>query len=78
MTYPALILAYLGQGARLIEDGDKVITNAFYRSIPGPVDGPLYWIVFVFGILATVRPQTLCLDSDESDIYFPSLSPPRQ
>lgn len=54
MTYPALILAYLGQGARLIVDGENVISNAFYRSIPGPVNGALYWVVFIFGILATL------------------------
>jgi KUP system potassium uptake protein len=46
MTYPALVLAYLGQGARLIVDGENVINNVFYRSIPGPVNGGLYWYVY--------------------------------
>ncbi|KAE9409281.1 potassium transporter [Gymnopus androsaceus JB14] len=52
-VYPGLILAYLGQGARLIVDGDNVVQNAFYRSIPGSSDGPLFWIMFVIAILAT-------------------------
>ncbi|KAG6853925.1 hypothetical protein C0991_012415 [Blastosporella zonata] len=51
---PSLILAYLGQGARLIVDGDAVISNVFYQTIPGPKNGPLFWIVFVFAILATI------------------------
>ena len=54
-VYPALILAYLGQGARLIHDGSAILPNVFYNSIPGPVDGPLYWSVqfslTVFGLL---------------------------
>ncbi|KAG6828165.1 hypothetical protein H0H92_008933 [Tricholoma furcatifolium] len=33
---PALILAYLGQGARLIVDGEAVLNNMFYSTIPGP------------------------------------------
>lgn len=42
-VYPMLVLAYLGQGARLITDGDAVMANIFYSTIPGPVGGPLYW-----------------------------------
>jgi len=38
----------------LIND-PTVINNVFYLSIPGKTGGALYWIVFVFGILATVR-----------------------
>ncbi|KAJ7643910.1 potassium transporter [Roridomyces roridus] len=53
-VYPALVLAYLGQGARLIADGEDVLDNIFYRTIPGPANGALFWIVFVFAILATV------------------------
>ncbi|KAJ7689182.1 potassium transporter [Mycena rosella] len=53
-VYPSLVLAYLGQGARLIEDGEAVLSNIFYTTIPGPANGPLFWIVFVFAILATV------------------------
>ncbi|KJA24112.1 hypothetical protein HYPSUDRAFT_39258 [Hypholoma sublateritium FD-334 SS-4] len=53
-VYPSLVLAYLGQGARLIENGPEVLINVFYKTIPGPPNGPLYWIVFVFGILATL------------------------
>ncbi|KAF8139183.1 potassium transporter [Mycena galopus ATCC 62051] len=53
-VYPSLVLAYLGQGARLIEDGPSVIENIFYKTIPGPANGALFWIVFVFAILATI------------------------
>ncbi|KIK69708.1 hypothetical protein GYMLUDRAFT_34109 [Collybiopsis luxurians FD-317 M1] len=53
-VYPALILAYLGQGARLIVDGENVVQNVFYRSIPGADNGPLFWIMFVVAILATL------------------------
>jgi KUP system potassium uptake protein len=42
-TYPALVMAYLGQGARLIKDGENVIQNVFYASIPGGAGKPLYW-----------------------------------
>ncbi|TCD71664.1 hypothetical protein EIP91_005430 [Steccherinum ochraceum] len=54
LVYPSVILAYLGQGARLIRDGADVLPNIFYNTIPGPRNGGLYWIVFVFAILATV------------------------
>ncbi|PBK97534.1 potassium transporter [Armillaria gallica] len=53
-VYPSLLLAYLGQGAALITDGDQVIQNVFYRSIPGGLNGPLFWIMFIFAILATI------------------------
>ncbi|RXK34903.1 hypothetical protein M231_07837 [Tremella mesenterica] len=55
VTYPMLVLAYLGQGARLIHDGDAVIGNLFYLTIPGPTGGGLYWIVWFFALLATVK-----------------------
>ncbi|CAE6432002.1 unnamed protein product [Rhizoctonia solani] len=54
LTYPALVLAYLGQGARLIVDGEEVFSNIFYKTIPGPTGGPLYWIMFLFAIFATL------------------------
>lgn len=47
-----------GQGARLITD-PSVLENVFYRTIPGKTGGALYWIVFVFGIMATVSPARL-------------------
>ncbi|KIM43016.1 hypothetical protein M413DRAFT_435192 [Hebeloma cylindrosporum] len=53
-VYPGIILAYLGQGARLIHDGPAILPNVFYNSIPGPVNGPLFWIMFIFAILATL------------------------
>ncbi|KAJ6452540.1 potassium transporter [Mycena vitilis] len=53
-VYPSLVLAYLGQGARLIVDGDAVLSNIFYNTIPGRTNGPLFWIVFIFAILATI------------------------
>ncbi|KAM6494401.1 Potassium transporter [Amanita muscaria] len=60
VAYPSLLLAYLGQGARLVVDGDNAIKNVFYNTIPGPPNGPLFWIMFVLAILATiVASQTL-------------------
>ncbi|KAH9480360.1 High affinity potassium transporter [Psilocybe cubensis] len=53
-VYPALIFAYLGQGARLIVGGEAILPNMFYTTIPGPINGPLYWIMFVFAVLATL------------------------
>ena len=44
-VYPCLILAYLGQGARLIHDGESVFSNIFYLTIPGKTNGPLFWFV---------------------------------
>jgi len=54
-VYPGLVLAYLGQGARLIVDKEVILAQVFYNSIPGPVNGPLFWIMFTFAVLATVR-----------------------
>ncbi|KAK2465375.1 hypothetical protein APHAL10511_002729 [Amanita phalloides] len=54
VVYPSIILAYLGQGARLITEGDQVISNIFYKTIPGPSNGALFWIIFVLAILATL------------------------
>ncbi|KAG8800880.1 hypothetical protein FRC19_008514 [Serendipita sp. 401] len=53
-VYPALILAYLGQGAKLITNGDVVIAHVFYASVPGGAGKPLYWFVYVVAILATL------------------------
>ncbi|PSR72216.1 hypothetical protein PHLCEN_2v11923 [Hermanssonia centrifuga] len=44
-VYPSLVLAYLGQGARLIVDGEAVLSNIFYSTIPGRPEGPLFWSV---------------------------------
>jgi K+ transporter len=54
LVYPALIFAYLGQGARLIADGANVISNPFYLTIPGGENSPLWWATWVMGIFATV------------------------
>jgi len=42
-VYPSLVLAYLGQGARLIVDRDEVFSNLFFKTIPGNTGGALYW-----------------------------------
>jgi len=54
LVYPALIFAYLGQGARLIVDGENVMKNPFYLSIPGGSNGGLWWLTWVMGVFATV------------------------
>ncbi|VDB98094.1 unnamed protein product [Peniophora sp. CBMAI 1063] len=59
-VYPALVLAYLGQGAKLIVDGDNIIQNVFYTSVPGGSDSPMFWVMYVFAILATlIASQTM-------------------
>ncbi|MBW0500804.1 hypothetical protein O181_040519 [Austropuccinia psidii MF-1] len=52
--YPPLVFAYLGQGATLITNGPNVISNIFYKSIPGAEGGALWWIVWTSGLLATI------------------------
>jgi KUP system potassium uptake protein len=56
LVYPCLMLAYLGQGAKLISNGEVVIANPFYLSIPGGSNGGLWWVTWVMGVFATVRP----------------------
>ncbi|KAJ8099728.1 potassium transporter [Lipomyces tetrasporus] len=53
VVYPALMLAYLGQGAYIILDPAS-ISNAFFLSIPGGINTPQYWFIFVLATLATV------------------------
>lgn len=52
-VYPCLIITYLGQGAFLLHNLDK-ISNPFYYSIPGGTNSAPYWIMFVLAILATI------------------------
>ncbi|CAM6086777.1 unnamed protein product [Calypogeia fissa] len=47
LVFPALILAYLGQAAYLMDFPENV-TSAFYSSLPKP----LYWPVFVLATVA--------------------------
>ncbi|KAF9046080.1 potassium transporter [Panaeolus papilionaceus] len=53
-VYPSLVLAYLGQGARLIDNPEQVLPQIFYNTIPGEVGGSLYWFVFTFAVAATL------------------------
>lgn len=42
-VYPCLVLGYLGQGARLVVDKETVLSNLFFKTIPGTQGGPFYW-----------------------------------
>ncbi|KAM0793786.1 hypothetical protein ACM66B_001203 [Microbotryomycetes sp. NB124-2] len=53
-VYPCLVFAYLGQGAKLIVDGENVVKNVFFQSIPGGVGSALWWITWLFAVLAAV------------------------
>ncbi|KAK9434293.1 potassium transporter [Lipomyces doorenjongii] len=53
IVYPSLMLAYLGQGAYLVLHPSS-ISNVFYLSVPGGVNTPQYWFIFVLATLATV------------------------
>lgn len=79
IVYPALTLAYLGQGARLIADGEAVFSNIFYQTIPGPRNGPLFWCVHSFVQIyrrRTLFQDCLCVrDFGYSDYLTPPLSP---
>ncbi|XP_057964336.1 potassium transporter 5-like [Malania oleifera] len=49
VTYPAIVLAYTGQASYLHQHLDDV-SDAFYKSIPGP----LYWPMFIMAVLASI------------------------
>ncbi|GAA5914976.1 hypothetical protein JCM6882_001949 [Rhodosporidiobolus microsporus] len=51
---PCLILQYFGQAARLIEDGETILPNIFYQSIPGGVGNAFWWVTWAFSILAAI------------------------
>lgn len=53
-VYPCLILAYLGQGARLVVDGADILPNVFYNTIPGGTGNGFWWFTWLFAILAAV------------------------
>ncbi|KAL7409758.1 potassium transporter [Mrakia frigida] len=60
LVYVSVVLAYFGQGARLIRDGAEVLPSLFYLTIPGGVGGVLYWVLFVVAIGAClIASQTL-------------------
>ncbi|KAF8712435.1 hypothetical protein AX14_013103 [Amanita brunnescens Koide BX004] len=54
VVYPSLLLSYMGQGAQLIVNGEKALPNPFWNTIPGPTNGPIFWIIFVIANLATL------------------------
>lgn len=35
-----------GQASKMITDGEGVISNLFYQTIPGPANGALFWVVW--------------------------------
>ncbi|KAF8318168.1 potassium transporter [Clavulina sp. PMI_390] len=78
-VFPSLVFAYLGQGARIIHEGDAVMSNIFFNTIPGPVGGGLYWVIFVVSILATlIASQTLLTATSslvQQLVNFKSLPP---
>lgn len=49
VVYPCLILQYLGQSAALLSNPSQWNTS-FWSSVPGP----LYWLIVVLSVLATV------------------------
>ncbi|KAG8951578.1 hypothetical protein FRC04_005865 [Tulasnella sp. 424] len=67
-VYPMLVLAYLGQGARLIADGDAVMSNIFYATIPGPVGGGLYWLSEFSGLSTSLLFSQLSLIASQAMI----------
>jgi KUP system potassium uptake protein len=64
VTYPCVVLAYLGQGARLYLD-PSLAANAFYRTLPGP----LYYPVLALATLATVIASQAMISASFSIIH---------
>jgi len=65
-VYPMLILAYLGQGARIILD-PLIVSNTFYKSIPD--NNVIYWITFVLATLATIIASQAMISATFSLVY---------
>ncbi len=61
-----LILAYLGQGARIILD-PLIVSNTFYKSIPD--NNVIYWITFVLATLATIIASQAMISATFSLVY---------
>ncbi|GAA6060739.1 hypothetical protein JCM10212_003783 [Sporobolomyces blumeae] len=53
-VYPCLLLAYLGQGARLVADPENVVKNVFFQSIPGGSGTAYWWITWITAVLAAI------------------------
>ncbi|KAE8216494.1 hypothetical protein CF327_g381 [Tilletia walkeri] len=82
VVYPSLMLAYLGQGAKLIDRPADVLPNIFYLSVPGGQSSAAYWIGFVLGLLATIIASQALLSASFSIVaqlsHMRSLPPIRQ
>lgn len=53
VVYPALVMNYLGQGALLLSEGSKVISNPFYNLVEGWLIYPLICIATLATIIAS-------------------------
>lgn len=51
IVYPSLVLAYLGQGSRIVLD-PTVVSNTFWQTVPQ--NAFIYWTTFVLATLATI------------------------
>ncbi|KAK4781407.1 hypothetical protein SAY86_015509 [Trapa natans] len=68
VTYPSLILAYMGQ-ASFLQHHPDLVSDVFFKSVPGP----LYWSMFVLAVLAAVIASQAMI-SDTSSIIQQSLT----
>jgi KUP system potassium uptake protein len=72
VTYPSLVLAYLGQAAALTVHPEW-ISNTFYNTIPCGPGSAVYWIMFALATLATIiasQAMILATFSIASDLRF--------
>lgn len=53
IVYPALIICYLGQAAFILHNPEALL-NPFFFSIPGGLNSPSYWVMFVLATLSTI------------------------
>lgn len=60
-VYPCLVICYLGQGAYALHHPDA-LSSLFYYSIPGKLNGGIYWVMFILATLSTlIASQALIL-----------------
>jgi K+ transporter len=66
-------MAYLGQGAQLITNGDAVIQNVFYATIPGGAGSAMYWYASANLYNNVLNPSQVCICPCHSSNSEPEL-----
>ncbi|XP_022769813.1 potassium transporter 5-like [Durio zibethinus] len=64
VTYPAIMLAYIGQ-ASFLRKHEDLVPDAFYKSVPGP----LFWPMFVVAVAAAIIASQAMISGSFSIIH---------